>query len=78
MKRTRLRRTDRLRRAGSPPAALLVTACGGGGSSGQGTGQSAAAAEFNAGLTAPVNPSETKGGTLKFANSGRLGHPRSG
>ena len=49
---------------------MLVTACGGGGSSGQGTGQSTAAAEFNAGLTAPVNPSETKGGTLRVANSG--------
>ncbi|HYP46381.1 MAG TPA: ABC transporter substrate-binding protein [Propionibacteriaceae bacterium] len=51
---------------------LLVTACGGGGggstggASSSGTGDAA----FNAALTGVVNPSETKGGTLKFANPG--------
>ena len=51
--------------------ALLLSACsGGGGSTPQGSGGSSDAAAFNAALTSVVNPSETKGGTLKFANSG--------
>lgn len=50
---------------------LLASACGGGGDSGSGTSsQSGAAPEFNAALTDVTNPSETKGGTLKFANAG--------
>ncbi|HEY5845970.1 MAG TPA: ABC transporter substrate-binding protein [Microlunatus sp.] len=69
MKRTRLRRLTGFA-AVATATALLATACGGGSTSGEGTGPSSAAAEFNAGLTAPVNPSETKGGTLKVANSG--------
>ena len=52
-------------------ATLLITACGGGGGTApQQGGSSGAGSEFNAGLTGVVNPSETKGGTLKFANSG--------
>jgi peptide/nickel transport system substrate-binding protein len=52
-------------------AALLLSACGGGAASNnQGTGASSAGTAFNSGLTNVVNPSETKGGTLKFANSG--------
>ncbi len=69
MKRTRLRRATGFT-AVAAAAVLLVTACGGGDTSGQDTGPTSAAAEFNAALTAPVNPSETKGGTLKVANSG--------
>ncbi len=51
---------------------LLVTACGGGGSTPPTSGGSSggAANEFNAALKNVVNPSETKGGTLRFANSG--------
>ena len=51
--------------------ALLVSACGGGGEepTGEGNSQSTAPA-FNAAIEGVVNPSETKGGTLKFANSG--------
>ena len=51
-------------------AALLLSACGGGASNGQGSSESSGGAAFNAALTDVVNPSETKGGTLKFANSG--------
>src|SRR5215217_3193703 len=52
-------------------AALLLAACGGGAASNnQGTGASSAGTAFNSALTNVVNPSETKGGTLKFANSG--------
>ena len=52
--------------------ALLVSACGGGGDdqpTGEGSGQSAAPA-FNAAVNGVVNPSDAKGGTLRFANSG--------
>jgi peptide/nickel transport system substrate-binding protein len=51
-------------------AALLLSACGGGAPDGQGSGNSSGGPGFNAALTDIVNPSETKGGTLKFANSG--------
>jgi peptide/nickel transport system substrate-binding protein len=55
-------------------AALLLAACGGNGTGttqdGQGAGGQAGASGFNAATTGVVNPSETKGGTLKFANSG--------
>jgi peptide/nickel transport system substrate-binding protein len=52
-------------------AALLLAACGGGGPGGeQGPGTQAGASGFNAASTSVVNPSETKGGTLKFANEG--------
>src|SRR3712207_4556925 len=58
--------------AAGAAGALLLSACGGGGggSTTQGSGNSSDAAAFNAALTSVVNPSETKGGTLKFANSG--------
>ncbi len=53
-------------------AALLVAACGGGGgaSSQQGSSNQSAQAGFNAASTSVVNPSDKKGGTLKFANAG--------
>jgi peptide/nickel transport system substrate-binding protein len=52
-------------------AALLLAACGGGGPGGeQGPGTQAGASGFNAASTSVVNPSEAKGGTLKFANEG--------
>ena len=53
-------------------AALLVAACGGGGgaSSQQGSSNQSAQAGFNAASTSVVNPSDAKGGTLKFANAG--------
>jgi peptide/nickel transport system substrate-binding protein len=52
-------------------AALLLAACGGGGPGGeQGPTTQAGASGFNAASTSVVNPSETKGGTLKFANFG--------
>jgi peptide/nickel transport system substrate-binding protein len=53
-------------------AALVVSACGGGGgtSTNQGSGDQTSSSGFDAATTAVVNPSETKGGTLKFANSG--------
>jgi peptide/nickel transport system substrate-binding protein len=52
--------------------ALLVAACGGGGgaSNQQGSSNQSAQAAFNAGSTSVVNPSDKKGGTLKFANEG--------
>jgi peptide/nickel transport system substrate-binding protein len=71
MKHFRPRRATALA-AISLATALLVSACGGGGKdepTGEGGGQSAAPA-FNAAIAGVVNPSETKGGTLKFANSG--------
>ena len=68
MKRTRMRRILPSAALLSA-AALLVTACGGGGGTPQ-PGPSGTAGEFNAALTSVVNPSETKGGTLTFANSG--------
>ena len=51
-------------------AGLLLAACGGGGTGGTqepGT-QASAQAVFNAASTSVVNPSDKKGGTLKFAN----------
>jgi peptide/nickel transport system substrate-binding protein len=53
-------------------AAMLLAACGGGGGAGgeQGPGTQAGASGFNAASTSVVNPSDKKGGTLKFANSG--------
>jgi peptide/nickel transport system substrate-binding protein len=52
-------------------AALLLAACGGGGpGSEQGPGTQASASGFNAASTGVVNPSDKKGGTLKFANLG--------
>jgi peptide/nickel transport system substrate-binding protein len=57
--------------AAGAAAALLLSACGGGAASNnQGTGTNSTGAAFNAALTSIVNPAETKGGTLKFANSG--------
>src|SRR6187200_203817 len=53
-------------------AALALAACGGGGGgeSNQGSGNQSAQAEFDAASKGIVNPSDKKGGTLKFANSG--------
>jgi len=53
-------------------AALVLAACGGGGgaSSQQGSSNQSAQAAFNAASTSVVNPSDKKGGTLKFANPG--------
>ena len=52
-------------------AALVVSACGGGGgTTNQGSDTQSGAAEFDAASTSVVNASDTKGGTLKFANSG--------
>jgi peptide/nickel transport system substrate-binding protein len=45
-----------------------LTACGGGGSSSNST--SGTAVGFNAGADKVVNPSDTKGGTIRMANSG--------
>jgi len=57
--------------AGSAVLALALAACGGssGGSSASSTGGSAKA-EFNAAVGKVFNPSDAKGGTLRFANSG--------
>jgi peptide/nickel transport system substrate-binding protein len=50
---------------------MLLAACGGNGSGGtQEPGTQASASGFNAASTGVVNPSETKGGTLRFANLG--------
>jgi peptide/nickel transport system substrate-binding protein len=53
-------------------AALLVAACGGGGGAGnqQGSSNQSSQAAFDAASNGIVNPSDKKGGTLKFANSG--------
>jgi peptide/nickel transport system substrate-binding protein len=53
-------------------AALALAACGGGGgaSSQQGSGNQGTEASFNAASSSVVNPSDKKGGTLKFANPG--------
>jgi peptide/nickel transport system substrate-binding protein len=52
-------------------AALVLAACGGGGASNQqGSSNQSAQAGFNAASTGVVNPSDKKGGTLKFANLG--------
>jgi peptide/nickel transport system substrate-binding protein len=50
--------------------ALVLAACGGGGGGTQGPGTQASQAGFNAASTSVVNPSDKKGGTLKFANPG--------
>jgi peptide/nickel transport system substrate-binding protein len=53
-------------------ASLLLAACGGGGTGGTqepGT-QASVQAVFNAASTSVVNPSDKKGGTLKYANPG--------
>ncbi|MGE3285017.1 MAG: ABC transporter substrate-binding protein [Pseudonocardia sp.] len=50
-------------------AATLLAACGGGGGSGGGNGGGGEATQ-NAGVNAIANPSDQKGGTLRFANSG--------
>ena len=70
MNRSRSWRARGLAAAGVS-AALLLAACGGGGPGGeQGPTTQAGASGFNAGSTSVVNPSEAKGGTLKFANEG--------
>src|SRR5687768_1939000 len=70
MNRSRSWRARGLAAAGVS-AALLLAACGGGGPGGeQAPTTQAGASGFNAASTSVVNPSETKGGTLKFANSG--------
>src|SRR5262245_7480584 len=46
---------------------LVATACGGGGSKNDNT---TSTAQFNAAVDKTFNPSNTKGGTLRFANSG--------
>jgi peptide/nickel transport system substrate-binding protein len=54
-------------------AALVLAACGGGGGGGGGAGGGSSQggqAGFNAASTSVVSPSDKKGGTLKFANSG--------
>jgi peptide/nickel transport system substrate-binding protein len=54
-------------------AALVLAACGGGGGetgSQQGSSNQSSQAAFDAASTGIVNPSDKKGGTLKFANSG--------
>jgi peptide/nickel transport system substrate-binding protein len=52
-------------------AALVLAACGGGGGSNtQGSSNQSSQASFNAASTSIVNPSDKKGGTLKFANEG--------
>src|SRR5919112_2981082 len=56
--------------AAGAATAFLLSACGGGGSTPQSTGDSTEGAAFNAALSGVVNLSETKGGTLKFANAG--------
>jgi peptide/nickel transport system substrate-binding protein len=53
-------------------AALVLAACGGGGGAGNNEqpGTQTSASGFNAASTSVVNPSDKKGGTLKFANAG--------
>lgn len=59
-------RKSRLAAAGGVlAAALVMSACGGGGSG----SSSGGAAEFDAGSHGIVNPSDAKGGTLRFGNS---------
>jgi peptide/nickel transport system substrate-binding protein len=62
--------TKRLRMVAalSVVAALGLSACGGGDGGDGGTG-AGAKSEFNAALTAVVNPSDKKGGTVKMANA---------
>jgi len=49
---------------------LLAAACGGGGGGEQEPGTQSSVSGYNAASTGVVNPSDAKGGTLKFANSG--------
>jgi peptide/nickel transport system substrate-binding protein len=52
-------------------AALTLSACGGGSSDdGDGDGGGGASAKANAAVSDVFNPSDKKGGTIKFANSG--------
>jgi peptide/nickel transport system substrate-binding protein len=52
-------------------AALVLAACGGGGAgNNEQPGTQTSASGFNAASTSVVNPSDKKGGTLKFANEG--------
>jgi peptide/nickel transport system substrate-binding protein len=49
---------------------MLLAACGGNGTGGtQEPGTQASASGFNAASTGVVNPSETKGGTLRFGST---------
>src|SRR5215213_7802486 len=67
---SRSRRAKALAAAGLSTT-LLLAACGQSGGGGEeGPGAQASASGFNAGSTTVVNPSEAKGGTLKFANQG--------
>ena len=68
-------RTMRRRFAGVAVAvgavlALALSACGGGSTTSGGGGGSTTTAEFNAAVSKVFNPSDKKGGTLRFANSG--------
>jgi peptide/nickel transport system substrate-binding protein len=55
----------------SAALAIALTACGGGGSdTGGGTKAAGATAAFNAAMGKVYNPSDKKGGTIKFANAG--------
>ena len=68
-----MRRTTIAVAAAGAALALGLSACGGPtGTTNQAGGQSAAGqtAKFNDALTGVVNPSDKKGGTLTFANSG--------
>jgi peptide/nickel transport system substrate-binding protein len=62
--------------AGASILALALTACGGSSGGGSGAGASASgsgggsAAAFNAAVGKVFNPSDAKGGTLRYANSG--------
>ncbi len=70
MRHSQSRRLKALAAAGVATALLLSACGGGGGAEEQGQGTEAGETGFNAALTKPVNPSETKGGSLRFANSG--------
>src|SRR5215469_9949370 len=76
--RSMRRRTSLALAAGGSLAVLVLAACGGGGTTSSsgggtptGTGTSAGAANVtaNQGVTGIVNPSDHKGGTLRFAIS---------
>jgi peptide/nickel transport system substrate-binding protein len=57
--------------AAAAALALGLAACGGGSDNSSGdSGSSSTKAEFNAAVSKVYNPSTTKGGTLRFANSG--------
>jgi len=51
-------------------AALVLAACGGGGGGGAGGSSQGSQSGFNAASSTVINPSDKKGGTLKFANPG--------